>query len=34
MIDLDDKFYRLIWLIEDNAIYIGVVNAFRNGQGE
>lgn len=34
MIDLDDKFYRLVWLIENNAIYIGVVNAFRDGKGE
>jgi hypothetical protein len=34
MIDLGEKYYRLIWLIEDNAIYIGVVNAFRDGKGE
>lgn len=31
---LDSKSYRLIWLIEDQKIYIGIVNAFRDKKGE
>ena len=34
MIDLGQKLYRLVWLLEDDAIYIGVVNDFRDGKGE
>lgn len=29
LIEYDEKPYKLIWLLEDGAIYIGVVNAHR-----
>jgi hypothetical protein len=27
--DVDGKLYKLVWLLEDHQIYIGVVNAYR-----
>ncbi len=34
IIELESKQYRLVWLLEDKQIYIGIVNAFRDSKGE
>ncbi len=34
LIELDKKKYRLIWLLEEEQIYIGIVNVFRDSKGE
>lgn len=34
IISLNSKYYRLIWLLEGDAVYIGIINAFRDGKGE
>lgn len=33
-LELGNKCLRLIWLVEDNRPYIGIVNAFRDRTGE
>lgn len=30
-IELKGKFYKLVWLLEDNEAYIGIINAYRRG---
>ncbi len=32
LIEYQEKKYRLIWLLEKNSIYIGIVNAYRDGR--
>ncbi len=28
-LELNGRFYKLVWLLEDHQIYIGIVNAYR-----
>jgi len=30
LIEYDRKKYRLVWLLEDHSIYIGIINAYRD----
>ena len=34
LLRLDERQYRLIWLLDSNAIYIGVINAYRDNRKE
>jgi hypothetical protein len=34
IIEFKNKAYRLVWLLEDGKLYIGVVNSFRDNKGE
>ena len=33
-IECNSKWYRLIWIIEKDCNYIGIINAFRDKKGE
>lgn len=31
-LEIEDKLYRIIWLLEENKSYIGILNAFRSSK--
>ena len=31
-IEVGDKLFKMIWLLEENQLYVGVVNAFRSSK--
>jgi hypothetical protein len=31
-IEFDSKLYKIIWLLEENQLYVGIVNAFRSSK--
>ena len=31
-VEVDNKFYKMIWLLEENQLYVGIVNAFRSSK--
>ena len=34
LVEANNKQFRLVWLLEDHAIYIGIVNAYRDRRKE
>jgi len=34
LVELGKKQYRLVWLLEKDAIYIGILNAYRDDRKE
>jgi hypothetical protein len=34
LIDINEKQYRVVWLLEDNQIYVGVITLYRDDRSE